>query len=96
MFKIVSNALGKIFDYGSCPNCDDSWRWKESEEFVFEIDEDGTQRSIAICTDCLANPSGLDAERMGCNVNRHRWKWKRSKIRRIKAAIVEYQKQAVP
>lgn len=96
MFKIFGNLLGKIFDYGSCPNCDDSWRWKKSENFVFETGEDGTQRSIAICTECLANPSGLNADRMAANVNRHRWKWKRSKIRMIKAAISEYQKQTAP
>ncbi len=57
--RFFKNVVGKIFRFGTCPNCGDSWMWKVKGNFTYTKTpialEHGTlTKGLSICTHCLS------------------------------------------
>lgn len=53
------NTTGSRLGFSSCPNCLDSWYWKEAGHITYES-QPGFSFAVMICTECLANPQRID------------------------------------
>ena len=86
MFKALRNLIGKIFDFGYCPNCNDYWNWKKPGAILYRENS-----SVLICKECLSNPEKLDPEKVVENLKIHGWD--KEKLKLIKKAITDFKTQ---
>ncbi len=85
--RAIKNLIGKMIGFGCCPNCSDSYFWKPTGSFIYEgkptgltKQEDGKmvlnigiQRGVLLCTECINEPTRLDAERIASNLEKCGW-----------------------
>ncbi|MDO8516942.1 MAG: hypothetical protein Q7S33_02350 [Nanoarchaeota archaeon] len=83
---IGSNLLG----YSTCPNCGDSWWWKESKSITFDSNINAIifEEGVMICKECVLNPKTLDENRICKNLLK--WSWDEEKVQKVKEAIIQY------
>jgi hypothetical protein len=84
----IKNTIGNIQGYAKCPNCEDSFWWKEFDSIAYS--SDGSV-GIIICKECFDNPSSLDPDRI-CN---HFTKFGRNAtmIAEVRKAVTKYRLQ---
>lgn len=70
IIRMIKNLIGNFLEYGSCPNCGDSWWWKESKEIPYGKEENITYL-VSICKECLSIPSQLDESRIRKDLAAH-------------------------
>jgi hypothetical protein len=68
----VKNRVGGLKGYGRCPNCDNSWYWKESKSVTFKRSA-FVSKGVLICADCLQTPRGLNPERIAEALAKSQW-----------------------
>jgi hypothetical protein len=90
--RLFKNLIGKIFRFGTCPNCGDSWMWKIKGNFVYTKEpivlEHGTlTKGLSICTHCLSNHH-LNEK----NISNHLKKvgWSEEDIVLVREALLEH------
>lgn len=87
MRKFIKNLIGSLVGYGNCPNCGDSWVWKDTGSIPYEGKEPsvkvedgeliftiGYVKSICICTECLARLDLLDTKKILSDLKKSGWK----------------------
>jgi transcription elongation factor Elf1 len=67
----IKNYIGKLKGYSTCPNCNDSWYWKESDSLMFSDDT-----SVLICKECLSKPQELNIKRIINDLKSYGWNTK--------------------
>ncbi len=68
-------------DFGTCPNCGESWKGKKSGSLSLKKTASNLQtkagavptRKVSICQDCLAIPEQLDVELITTDLNNCGW-----------------------
>jgi len=101
---LLGNPIGDLFGYSGCPNCGDSWFWKshgsipigptksleKSEDIIYiEI-----TKGLMICKECLANPAGLDEEKIEQYLlSFPEGGWTMEKTAKVKQAVILYKKE---
>jgi len=64
------NLLGRMKGYSGCPNCDDSWYWKEDSSLETSPNGGG----VMICKECLSKPEILDVVKIERSLSDYNWK----------------------
>jgi len=89
--RIVGNIIGGCLDYGTCPNCGDSWLWKPSSAITFRRSGCGCIiREVMICSKCISNPLGLVLPKIRQSLIESQWP--PDDIRMVEMAVVDYQR----
>lgn len=81
--RSIRNKAGHVAGWGDCPNCGDSWSWKESESIYYKPD-----RGVLICKECLRRPDRLDVDRI-CRDLRE-YSWPEDEIALVRVAVTAY------
>lgn len=90
MTHIPENLVGSLKGYGDCPNCHDSWMWKESGHITYTNLEEGkdyavkgnrdhivtlfASAGVMICKECLEHPERLNPDRIKKDLVKSDWK----------------------
>lgn len=101
--RFVKNQIGDLQGFGTCPNCGDSWGWKESEGVDYAQAEEGKDFTIKgnmpfhwvnvsfgvlICKECLAHPERLNPQRIErCLLN---YSWEAGRAASARRAVEQY------
>ena len=81
----IKNFIGSdILGYGRCPNCDDSWWWKD-----FGYLKDG--KGVLICKICLSKPNQLDEQKIATTLRKYNWS--DEKISLVKEELKNFKKE---
>ena len=77
LLKKILNIIGRYKGYSGCPNCGDSWFWKDKNhrgEFIeFKRERVGvgiSSTGIPICIECASTPEKFDAKRIMRNLKK--------------------------
>ena len=89
----IDNIKGDVRFISDCPNCGDSWYWKESGVLTYRQNSDNSSSGVMICQECLDNPAGLHVNRIafmlwwppGLGIS-----WEAENIELVKQAVRQY------
>src|SRR3989338_9611455 len=67
--------VGRRQGFGSCPNCGDSWSWKQPTDRRYNGSqgEAWAPVSVVICVECAKHPSRINFTRVRKNLVRSEW-----------------------
>ena len=83
----LKNLIGKSLHYDTCPNCGDSWWWKESGGISYKRNGNAIYE-VMICKKCLQNPVRLSLLRIERDLKK--LQWDPEDIRLAKTAIITF------
>jgi hypothetical protein len=100
--RIVKNSIGNFLGYGTCPNCGDSWRWKESSFICYgQLEEGkdytikgnipgaffgGISSAVMICKECLLHPKSLNPDKIEKDLINSSWELRQAALAKIAVA----------
>jgi len=85
----VKNLIGSALGYSSCPNCGDSWWWKEDGTLWFTLTS-----GVIICKSCLLKPEKLDEKRILEHLKKHN-NWPDEEIELVGEALKNFKAEKV-
>jgi hypothetical protein len=95
------NAIGFLLGKGTCPNCHDSWYWKEYGDIYYEplktpsnFVSDGfildvkIGSGVMLCKECLSKPKTLNTDTITKSLKKYGWD--EDKIYKVILAVNQY------
>ncbi|MCX6764833.1 MAG: hypothetical protein NTU58_04010 [Candidatus Nealsonbacteria bacterium] len=85
LLRKIKNWIGGLKGFGTCPNCRDSWWWKEIDGIEYsatggylnladlnaKIPMKFCIKEIMICKECLSDPKKLDLDKIRQNLEKY-------------------------
>ncbi|OGZ17433.1 MAG: hypothetical protein A2V72_00370 [Candidatus Nealsonbacteria bacterium RBG_13_37_56] len=103
---LLGNPIGDLLGKSGCPNCGDNWFWKPHGSIpvgpTMPLDVNNVEHiiyaeithGIMICEECLANPAGLDEERIEQYLlSFPEGGWTLEETAKVKQAVILYKKE---
>lgn len=102
----IQNCMGSFLGFGNCPNCGDSWSWKEFGDIHYGELQEGKDYTISkpdfvvavhvsaavmICKECLVKAERLDPIRIEKDLIDHGWSLEDAVL--AKAAVIRYKEE---